>query len=593
MTVVNAEMRVAGRYRLGPSLGAGGMGRVWLARDELLQRDVAIKQIALPFGLSDADRAELRARSLREARAAARLNHPNVVKIYDVVHGEEQPWIVMEYVQSRSLLQVIDEGGPLPVGQVAEIGLAVLSALDAANRVGVVHRDVKPSNVLIADDGRVVLTDFGSAILDEGEGAITQTGVILGSPQYIAPERAYNGVSTPESDLWSLGATLYAAVEGHPPYHRPTAMATLIALATKRPDPMRRAGALKPVIRRLLQKDPLARLTAAQAQTRLRQVVEADAAPSLSAVPPPRRSPEPAPSVRGEQQGGLGAALAAAFGMPMQDASTPAERVAAPEPAPVSTGAGPAPAATATAPAPRSGTARRARTAHLGRRWYWVAAGVVLLILVAATAVAVRPDDTRPPSTADAADGPATDAADGPATAGAGSVGAVAPATSAPVVTPAAPPVDPDALPTGFTWWQHPTGFRVAIPARWEMIPETGGNVFFCDPRAPLTLRAHPWDRSDPDPTAALVAEEARANLPGYRRIRIEALPQGNGSEWEYTYAGGRGRLHGIERGFVVFGRAFLIQWRTPENDWAGNLARWGVIDGSFRPPARLPTNLA
>src|SRR5256714_6454857 len=208
---------VAGRYRLGHSLGVGGMGRVWLARDEVLRREVAIKEIALPFGLSEDEREELRLRTLREARAAARLSHPNVVQIYDVIPGEEQPWIVMEYVPARSLLQVVEERGPLPVEQVALVGLAILSALAAANRAGVLHRDIKPSNVLVGDDGRVVLTDFGSAVLDDTEGTITRTGLVLGSPEYIAPERARTGISTPESDLWSLGATLYTAVEGRSP----------------------------------------------------------------------------------------------------------------------------------------------------------------------------------------------------------------------------------------------------------------------------------------------------------------------------------------------------------------------------------------
>src|SRR5438477_1471718 len=160
-----AEVRVAGRYRIIHSLGIGGMGRVWLAHDEVLRREVAIKEIDLPAGLSDDEREELRLRTLREARAAARLSHPNVVQIYDVIPGEEQPWIVMEYVRARSLWQLIEERGPLPADQVARIGLAMLSALEAANRAGVLHRDVKPSNVLIAEDGRVVLTDFGSAIL--------------------------------------------------------------------------------------------------------------------------------------------------------------------------------------------------------------------------------------------------------------------------------------------------------------------------------------------------------------------------------------------------------------------------------------------
>jgi hypothetical protein len=298
MTVT--EIRIAGRYRLGRSLGVGGMGRVWLARDEVLHRDVAIKEVALPFGLSDNEREELRARTLREARAAARLSHPNVVRIYDVIHGEQQPWIVMEYVPSRSLLDAVQQDGPLPVAEVARIGLAMLGALEAANRAGVLHRDVKPGNVLLAAD-RVVLTDFGSAIYDDGEGAITRTGVLLGSPQYMAPERVRSGIATPESDLWSLGTTLYVAVEGRSAFERPTAFATLIAVATERPDPTRLAGPLRPVINGLLQKNPRARMSAAEIDRRLRDLVESP--PAVHRLMPPVRReraavtvPVPAPA---------------------------------------------------------------------------------------------------------------------------------------------------------------------------------------------------------------------------------------------------------------------------------------------------------
>jgi serine/threonine protein kinase len=185
--------------------------------------------------MSESERDLVRDRTMREARAAARLNHPNVVKIYDVVHAEGRPWIVMEYVRSRSLHEVIEQDGPLPPRRAAHIGLCVLYALTAAHRAGVLHRDVKPHNVLITDDGRVVLTDFGLATFDDGEGAMTRAGLVMGSPQDVAPERARDGVSTVETDLWSLGATLFAAVEGHSPYARETAMATLTALATAPP----------------------------------------------------------------------------------------------------------------------------------------------------------------------------------------------------------------------------------------------------------------------------------------------------------------------------------------------------------------------
>src|SRR5207248_4683065 len=183
---------IAERYRLLRSLGEGGMGRVWLARDEILHRDVAVKEVVPPPGLTPAEREEMGRRTLREARAAARLTHPNVVRVYDVVTSDRHPWIVMEYVPSRSLHQVIAEDGPLPPRRVAEIGLGVLGALRAAHAAGVTHRDVKPGNVLLTDDGRVVLTDFGLAAMG-GEANVTRPGLILGSPAYIAPERARDG----------------------------------------------------------------------------------------------------------------------------------------------------------------------------------------------------------------------------------------------------------------------------------------------------------------------------------------------------------------------------------------------------------------
>jgi serine/threonine protein kinase len=202
---------VAGRYRLIEPLGVGGMGRVWRARDEILSRDVAVKEIIPPEELLARERDGIRRRTLREARAAARLSHPNVVRVYDVFEADDRPWIVMEYVPSRSLMEVLAEDGPLSPERAAAIGLGVLAALRAAHRAGVMHRDVKPSNVLLGDDGRVVLTDFGIATV-EGDSTVTRTGLVLGSPAYISPERAREGLAGPASDLWSLGATLYAAV---------------------------------------------------------------------------------------------------------------------------------------------------------------------------------------------------------------------------------------------------------------------------------------------------------------------------------------------------------------------------------------------
>src|SRR6266545_1146191 len=260
---------IAQRYRLVRPLGRGGMGTVWLAHDEALDRDVAVKEIVIPAALTEAEGDQARRRSLREARTAARLNHLNVIRMYDIVESDSRQWIVMEYVPSRSLHDVISQDGPLPPERVARIGLGVLAALQAAHRAGVLHRDVKPSNVLLTADGRVVLSDFGLAVVAGSDTTVTRPGMILGSPAYISPERAREGISGPASDLWSLGATLYAAVEGHSPYERSTPIATLTALATEEPDPATRAGPLRPVLRGLLRKDPEARISAAEAHRML------------------------------------------------------------------------------------------------------------------------------------------------------------------------------------------------------------------------------------------------------------------------------------------------------------------------------------
>ena len=281
---------VAGRYRLLRQLGAGGMGQVYLAHDEMLDRHVAIKQVVLPPGLSRDEEAEVRSRTLREARTAAQLNHPSVVQIYDVIHTEEQPWIVMEYVPSRSLHEVINEDGPVEPLSAARIGLSVLDALTAAHGAGILHRDVKPGNVLLAQDGRVVLTDFGLATFDGGESALTLPGLVFGSVRFVAPERARHGTSSPETDMWALGATLYAAVEGRSPYARETAMETLTALATAMPDPPRRAGPLKPVLRGLLRRNPRQRLDADETRRLLRHVVGTSTPGVLDRLRHPRRT---------------------------------------------------------------------------------------------------------------------------------------------------------------------------------------------------------------------------------------------------------------------------------------------------------------
>ena len=216
-SVAGSGRVVGGRYRLRDPIGRGAMGTVWRGRDELLDRDVAVKEVKVPPTLSPADRSSLYQRTLREAKTAARLNHPGVVTVFDVVEEDGRPWIVMELVQARSLERVLADDGPLPVPDAAGIGRQLVSALATAHAAGVLHRDVKPSNVLLAPDGRAVLTDFGIATF-EGDERLTQTGMVMGTPEFTPPERIRGEPATPSSDLWSLGATLYAAVQGRGPY---------------------------------------------------------------------------------------------------------------------------------------------------------------------------------------------------------------------------------------------------------------------------------------------------------------------------------------------------------------------------------------
>ena len=217
MAAGESQRLLAGRYRLGAVIGRGGMGTVWRARDELLHRDVAVKEIVWPAQLDAAERETARRRAVREAQLAARVHHPNVVGVYDIVEEDDQPSIVMELVPFRSLRDAVAEDGPMTPAQAARIGLSVLAALRAVHAAGVVHRDVKPANILLGPEDRVVLADFGIAKAADSP-VLTVSGVLLGSPSYLAPERARGGRAGAPADMWALGASLYAAVEGRPPF---------------------------------------------------------------------------------------------------------------------------------------------------------------------------------------------------------------------------------------------------------------------------------------------------------------------------------------------------------------------------------------
>jgi len=260
---------VAGRYELLQVIGHGAMGTVWRARDLVLAREIAVKEVRLPSLMSAQDRAVARERSLREARVAARLTHPGVVTVHDVIEAEGSPWIVMELVLARSLSRVLAEDGPMPPARAAEMGTVLLEALGSAHAAGIVHRDVKPGNVLITAEGRTVLTDFGIATV-AGDPGLTQAGMVMGTPGFCSPERIRGAPASPASDLWSLGATLYAAVQGHGPFDgQGSAMAVLAHIVHGDPPPATSAGPLGLVIAALLSRDPAARPDAAAARQML------------------------------------------------------------------------------------------------------------------------------------------------------------------------------------------------------------------------------------------------------------------------------------------------------------------------------------
>ncbi|MFI8386423.1 serine/threonine-protein kinase [Streptomyces sp. NPDC085540] len=276
---------LAGRYRLGAVLGKGGMGTVWRAQDETLGRTVAVKELRFSTGVDEDEKRRLITRTLREAKAIARIRSGGAVTVYDVVDEDGRPWIVMELIEGPSLAEFIRENGPLTPHRAAEVGLAVLDVLRAAHGQGILHRDVKPSNVLIAGNGRVVLTDFGIAQV-EGDPSVTSTGMLVGAPSYISPERARGHKPGPPADMWSLGGLLYASVEGVPPYDKGSALATLTAVMTEPVDPPKNAGPLAEVIYGLLAKDPIHRLDEARTRAMLNAVLAAPVpAPAPVAVP--------------------------------------------------------------------------------------------------------------------------------------------------------------------------------------------------------------------------------------------------------------------------------------------------------------------
>lgn len=603
---------LAGRYRLGALLGKGGMGTVWRAVDETLGRSVAVKE--LRFGSVDEDeKRRMITRTLREAKATARIRNTGAITVFDVVEEDDRPWIVMELVEGRSLADVIREDGPLTPARAAEVGLVVLDVLKAAHAEGILHRDVKPSNVLVAHDDRVVLGDFGIAQID-GDPSVTSTGMLVGAPSYISPERARGHKPGPPADLWSLGALLYAAVEGRPPYDKGSAIATLTAVMTEPIGPMPNAGPLADVIRGLLAKDPAQRLDEPGARAMLTAVRDAPAAQAAppagsgdarTAVLPADAQPTPVLPVQTAPVDAPSDARADAPAVRRGGgAFRPGRQPAARTPAPGRDGT--ASAGTAAGPGGPGAPNRPAATGvssggGLRRTPVLVVALVVLALLGTVIGVALansggsggsggKGDKGRNgthPSTASGTSGSSKHT---------GASGGDGSDPSSASGRPSSPdrngPTDPNGhvLPAGWHNYHDAEGFWIALPPGWKRVGDnhygTGSTFAGADGRKLLVDWTH-------TPGSSALADWQRAskgdNGNGYQLIKVKpAYYRGyDAADWEFTRIENGTRVHVLNRGFVVDGsHGYAIMFTTPDAGWkseANRLARLTFF-ASFKP---------
>ncbi|HEY0541663.1 MAG TPA: serine/threonine-protein kinase [Actinoallomurus sp.] len=534
------------RYRLVSQVGRGGMGRVWHAHDDLLHRDVAVKEVIFPPGLSSSDREVLFERTLREARSAARLSHRGIVTVHDVVEEDDRPWIVMEYVRARSLQEIIDDDGPLSPPRVADIGAQMLAALRVAHAAGVLHRDVKPANVLLDTGGhhgdatRVVITDFGIARID-GDATLTQAGLVLGSPAYIAPERARGELASPASDLWALGATLYAACEGRSPHDRVEAMAALSAVLHEEAAPPRRAGPLAPVLMGLLVKDPALRMTADQAAADLARAARGDT---------PARPPAPADTWQHTARSPVPErGVAPADDETVRDVDRPVTEVAS-------------------VSRPPDAEARR-------RPSPWLIVAMVVLVAVLAVAGVLLTRHAAGGSSASPSPSPSL---------------TPTPPTSTPTPTPT--PGRDATTPPGWSRVQGPYGSSIALPAGWtrQMVTPTSVQFVQRATGAQVQVDAIPWGVANPTEHWRRFAGEVRTKnaLPAFRELSLSNPFTARGwsaADFEYTWlTRDYGTLRGYDRGFTANGRQYAILVAGPAGKWDRFAGLPKTIFDSFRP---------
>ena len=551
-----ADCLLAGRYRLGAVIGVGGMGVVWRGHDELLGRDVAVKEMVWPPHLTEQERQIACRRAIREAQMAGRLSHRNVVRVYDIVEEDSHPCIVMEFLPYKSLREILDEEGTVPPARAAQIGLGVLGALSAAHAEGILHRDVKPANILVGPDGRVVLTDFGIARAADSP-TLTADGTVLGSPSYIAPERARGGQSGAGApgDLWGLGASLYTAVEGHPPFERNGALATLTAVVADELEPPTHAGPLEPVISGLLRKDPAQRLGAAEAGELLRQVAE-----------PQATEPQVAESQATEPQ------------------------VAEPLPAPASTASPPPVVPEPWQPAPPS--PRRSR-----RLLVTLAALVAAAAAVTGLAFALTSSPGRQAASSGGSQRPAPSRATSTVASPASSPSA---RTSQPQAAPSSPATASGngtgstagygSLPAGYYRFTNSTGFSIGVPHGWQ-VSHQGTYVYISDPSdGNIYLLIDQSDHPKPDPLADWEQQAANrgSTYPDYHLIRLASVnyPQAEkAADWEFTYDRNGVPVHILNRNVLAnASHAYALYWSTPESDWNADYHYFQAFAATFRP---------
>jgi hypothetical protein len=533
------ERRIADRYVLQEPLGKGGMGVVWRARDTVLQREVAIKRVDVPVSMSAPEISAVRRRVLREARAAAALNHANVVTVFDVLEEDDHAYIVMELVQAPTLKEVVDSRGPLPPSEAAAVALGVLEALSAAHARGITHRDVKPANVMLAGTGAVKLADFGIASVKD-DPKITATGMVLGSPQFMAPEQARHGEAGPPADMWGLGATLYFAVEGKPPFEKEGGpIPVLTAVLHEDVPPPRRAGELAPVIERLLSKEPADRPN----EARVRRMLE------------------------GVSSGGP-AAPAAMTAVATGADTVPEDRIE--EPTPAADVAEPP-------PAPRPGPQPSRGDRHLGG--WLVAAGVLALaavVVVLALSGLFRQEDDDPPTGAGRRQEDSSRSNSGPGGGNGQDEG------------------DGGEPSQDLQTYTDPSGWSIDHPAGWGIEPQSvdADSVDITDPAGGRYLRVDWTDQPGPDAMAALQAQAPNfgAEHDDYQEIQLTPTSfagSDNAGLWEYSYEESGAALHAYNLQFVTSdgSHGFALNFQTTEDQWEDSQDLWGAFMASFEAP--------